>query len=140
MNESIDRRSSLSPKGCLLFLLISIMGVFLCMVTVYAGVEYSCQRDATQWLVDYPGSELVEEEYSWLRPFGIGRTVRTLYSIDARTDVNRWYSQYRLELDREGKVLNDGFATMRWQIANASDGEGTSIRLSSECALDLVLW
>lgn len=136
----MDRGSPLSLRGCLLFLVISLIGVFLCVIVVYAGAEYACERDAKRWLVDYPGSQLVEEEYSWLRPFGIGRTVRTLYTTDARVDVSRWYTEHSIELDQEGKSLEDSYPTMRWRLTNVPDDGGTSIQLFSECALDLVLW
>lgn len=136
----MDRGSSLSLRGCLGFLMASIIGISLCTVTVYGGVEYSCNRDAKEWLVDYPDADLVSEEYSWLRAFGIGRTVRTLYTPDSKNDVIRWYAQHSRELTDQGKTQGDGFARIGWQYITGPDGEGTTIQLSSDCASDMELW
>lgn len=127
--------SRYSNKGCAVAMVLSVIGIFVCAVAIYIAADVSCVRDANTWLVDYPGAELVSEEYTFLRPFGIGVTTRILYTPDPQTQVGMWYRSRDREINVEqGLSRNIGVAQMRWTASPATDRDGTIIRLYSECA------
>ncbi len=127
--------SRYSNRGCAVAMVLSVIGIFVCAVAIYIAADVSCVRDANTWLVDYPGAELVSEDYTFLRPFGIGVTTRILYTTDPQTQVGMWYRNRDQALNIEqGLSRNTGIAQMRWTAAPAQDRDGTYIRLYSECA------
>ena len=128
-----------TPGGCLRFLALITIGFIALVAFMYFGVGTSCRSHADIWLEDYPNSELVSETYTFLRPFGIGETLRVLYSPDSPNVVRNWYMERDRERDDEGLVRNDGQARVNRYI-RAGDNEGTDIGLESECASQWVLW
>jgi hypothetical protein len=135
----MEIETSYGGKGCFLAVIMIIVGVFACSFSIYAAVDISCVNDAGQWMVDYPGAELIEEAYTGIRPFGIGYTERNLYTTDTLNDVRSWYVEKYRQLDLDGKVMNGGIGRMGFHYSAAADG-GTNIRLSQECTSEMLFW
>ena len=133
-----DERTN-TPKGCLRFLVLITIGFIVIVSIFYFGVDSSCRSDARIWLEDYPDSEFVEETYTFFRPFGIGETLRALYSPDPPNTVRNWYLQRDIEHGEEGHVRHSGQLRVNRYI-RAGDNEGTDIILEGECARQWVLW
>jgi hypothetical protein len=135
-----ERRSG-GFRGCFLATLGITLGILICTFSVYVAVDVSCTGDAGRWLPDYPGAEVVSQTYSWLRPFGIGETIRVLYSPDSRRDVVNWYADRdQARVDR-GDARDGGPALMRWAIVPPANGaSGSTIILTSVCSPELRLW
>jgi len=128
-----ESRYHWSKKGCLLLPLLMLVAIALCFTSIGVVVDVSCAKDAKVWLVDYPNAEVVSQEHSWLRPFGMGTTHRVLYTPDSRITVFRWYQDHDMELNRQQEWRDDGIATMRWRLFTVPDNEGTYIELYSDC-------
>lgn len=133
------RQSNLGLRGCLVLSLLMLLGVLGIGGGFYAAIDISCVAAANEWLPDYPDAELVEETYSFLRPWGVGETTRILYSPDAPFDVSIWYREGDRERSDEGKSPTDGPARMRWFVRETEDG-GSTILLTSNCSSGIVLF
>jgi hypothetical protein len=133
-----DEQAS-TPKGCLRFFAYMLIGFILLLCGMYFAVDNTCRANANTWLEDYPDSEFVRETYTFLRPFGIGETIRVLYSADAPNTVRSWYREADRARDDRGLIRNEGVSQTRWQVIDA-ENEGSQIALQSECARQWVLW
>lgn len=125
--------SATSARGCLVSWLAIAFGVFLCSGTIYVASDVSCASNAHLWLVDYPGSQLVSQEHSFIRPWGIGETTRVLLSPDPPRDVRMWYNRRDSDLARQGNEKRGGLGTLSWRVSESQEG-GSLIVLHSNCA------
>jgi hypothetical protein len=126
-------------KGCLLAILAMMVGTAVCGSGVYYAVEHNCRVNAETWLVDYPGAELVREEHTFMRRFGIGETTRILYTPDDRITVLGWYSEHEIALGEQGHSRSNTMADLSWTFRPTDNG-GTQINLYSSCNPEMALW
>ena len=108
-----------------------MLGIVVCSAVTFTVIDQKCLADSTRWLPDYPKATLVSQEYDFLRPFGIGETVRQLYSPDAANVVRRWYGEAWAKIGEENPDL--GLAQPGYIVSEA-DSTGSTIMLYSECA------
>ena len=134
-----DNRYPITLKWFVILTTLILFSTFACIIFLYIAVNQSCMNAAADWLPTYPGAEVVSEEYTWLKPFGIGDTTRIIYTTDGRQDVLGWYAENDNMLEDEGYKRASGFANLYWRLSSASEG-GTNVRLISQCAPALVLW
>ncbi|MBC7870991.1 MAG: hypothetical protein H7Y09_09155 [Chitinophagaceae bacterium] len=136
--DSMQGRRTTS-KGCLIVGLGMLLGTLACISVIYFAVDNSCVSSANTWLPDYAGSQLVSEEHSWLRPFGIGETTRILYTTNAFDTVSRWYTRQDILNESQGKSRDGQIAQLRWATGRDQNTDGTVIALVSRCAPELAL-
>jgi hypothetical protein len=125
---------SAQSMGCFTSLLTLLIGLLTCGAGFYIVLDGQCKSSAGLWLEDYPGSTVVGESHSFLRPFGIGETTRILYVTDAPSRVRGWY------LERDGlrfraRHTRPSAANHRleWSVTQADDRVGSVITLYSVC-------
>jgi len=126
-------------KGCLIVGLGMLLGTLACVSVIYIAVDTSCVSSANTWLPDYSGSQLVSEEHSWLRSFGIGETTRILYTTDTSGIVSRWYTRQDILNESQGKSRDGQIAQLRWAVGRDQNTDGAVIALVSRCAPELAL-
>lgn len=124
-------------RGCLATMLLILVGLLGCIGSLYVLADNSCVNAANVWLPDYPGSRLVSEEYSWLRPFGVGETSRLLITPDDPDQVRRWYYQEDIAKGSRGLSRDRNIAVLRWTVSRDSQTGSAIIRLFSSCAPEL---
>jgi len=135
--EYAPHESRYTTRGCFLGMLMIILGIIGCGSIFFVAVDSSCVSDADLWLVDYPNSRLEYETYTFLRPFGIGRTQRVLFSPDPINAVRAWYMDRDRRLIEANNIKNRNYARLAYLLDTAPDGEGTIIALVSTCANEL---
>ncbi len=129
-------RPNVTNKGCLLSIVLIIMGIFSLVVLITVVVDGECESGGRYWLPAYPEAELIEEDYSFIRMWGIGESYRVFFTPDDTNTVRRWYQQSdRANVD---EFRDRGGATLGWRLRQGEDG-GTHITLYSECAKTLDL-
>ncbi|PJF29706.1 MAG: hypothetical protein CUN52_07030 [Phototrophicales bacterium] len=126
-----------STRGCFIVIIMIFISIFACGTIFYVAVDTSCVNEADLWLVDYPNSRLIQETYSFMRPFGIGKTNRILYSEDPINAVRSWYMARDKRLIEAGNVKNRGYGRNTYLLDTAPDKKGTMIMLISNCAQGL---
>ncbi|MEQ8674545.1 MAG: hypothetical protein RLP44_11330 [Aggregatilineales bacterium] len=120
--------------------MVIIFAIFcICGATVYVGLDVSCYNDAQKWLPDYPDAELLSEDYTFIRAFGVGETTRILFTTDDEDTVEDWYFNRDQTTNATGARRDDGIGFMRWTVREAGWG-GTQIVLYSECSSDIIPW
>lgn len=122
-----------SVRGCLSMFLVFAVGSLLCMGSVMVAADIGCVNNANTWLPDYPDAELVRQDYTMLRAFGLGETTRILYSTEELGVVRRWYQDTTTQLAVDGKT-RVGVARANWRVTEPDDGNGALIILSQDCA------
>lgn len=105
-----------------------IVGIAVCTLTTVFTVDAICYGNAQEWIPYYPTAEIVSEETSGARMWGIGVTRATLHTNDEASEVRRFYDQL-------GIKPNNLLATVRWATRPADDG-GVNIFLYSECGAE----
>lgn len=133
-----EHTSGYSLKKLVVSLVLIAIGVFVMAVLITLGADALCVRDSTRWLPPYPGSEIVEERFTFLRMWGVGQTTQVLYTADNINTVRQWYFEQDTENSRGGNARG-GLATVNWQLSEPEDREGTVITLQSSCAHELDL-
>lgn len=123
-------------KGCALTFVLIMAGITALTILATLGFDKACSDAGKTWLPTYPGAELVEESYSFLRMFGIGTSRRVLFSSDDYLDVRRWYQDSDIENSRNN--ASRGGATFN-VLAQEANGGGTDIIITFECAKELDL-
>lgn len=131
-----EHTQAYSLKGCLTIFALIMLGIVVLVVGATLGFDQACVSAGETWLPGYPGAELVEERYSFLRMFGAGTSRRVLYTPDDELTVRRWYQ----ESDNANSANNAsrGGASFRVQLQEAAGG-GTNIIMHFECAKELDL-
>ena len=130
-----ERTTSL--RGCLIVNLLMVVSTFACILFGYVTADVLCVQHADPWLVDYEGSELVREDYSFVRPFGIGRTTRVLYVDENPNVVRAWYQDRNREIDRDGESTSGIGSISLPKISGGPDGEGAIITMGTSCVTSL---
>lgn len=116
--------------GCLRSLLILFVIVLLCSGSSAAFLDIRCGLETT-WLQPYPGSQLVSQEYNFLRPHGMGVTLSVYRSPDSAEAIRDWYGdQCRPYIEQNTAQL----AETRFDITNDPQSDQRLITLSSVCA------
>jgi hypothetical protein len=129
--ENIERdQYRRSPRGCLMTMVIIVLGTFVCLGIIVFTTNTVCQQNAQLWIPPYPNSQVVAENKTFLTAFGVGITQVTLSSPDEPDVVREWYLQTRRSNDANPTNL---LATMNYRINDGENG-GSSISLYSECA------
>lgn len=135
--EYAPHESRYNTRGCFIVIAMIFIGILACGSMFYVAVDISCVSEADLWLADYPNSRLIEERYTFMRPFGIGRTSRFLYSPDPQNAIRSWYMARDKRLIEAGNTKNRGYARTAYLLDKAPDGKGTLIALISTCAQGL---
>lgn len=127
-------------QSTLLSILLIFVGIIACCLSLFVGVDWACHRDINTWMPIYPNSELVAQEYNFVRPRAMGITSATYTTSDATDVVRRWYTTYRRELTSglaaSGETVARGLAATRYQVVENLEGDGTLVIQYSECAYD----
>jgi len=112
-------------------MLIGIAIIVAVGAVIFGIADYACGRTIETWTPIYPNAEVVELEYNFIRPRGMGVTNMTLNSPDDVETVRQWYldNMTKLSLQNAGR----GSGTNSWDIDEAPDGQGSVIYLSSRC-------
>jgi hypothetical protein len=123
--------------GCLMI----IIGIFICSVVSVAGIDVMCHNDIEHKLPFYPQAEIISQESGFFRPRAMGVSTVLLTSSDSAQDVRKWYSDYRLELEKQSydertgrRVAPGGLATVSFSVEENPDTGKTLITLMSDCA------
>lgn len=120
-----------TPRVVLLTMLFFCAGIFACSAALTMVLDVVCTRNASDWLPRYPDSTIVVENYTFMRPFGVGITRMQLYTPDNETVVRDWYIDTRGK--NEANPVNL-LATMNYSVRRDPESGGSMIRLQSECA------
>ena len=118
LNENLSRYSW--RRSLLSFFLI-LVGIMACMASLYAMTDAACHQAAKHWLPHYPGAIMVEESYSFLRPYGIGTTRQVLETENDREAVYDWYRAADKANGEAGHT--QAGARMNWRVTEAETGE-----------------
>jgi hypothetical protein len=123
--------------GCL-FIMI---GIVLCGVITVAGIDVACKSDIENKLPLYPQGVVVSEESGFLRPRGMGRSTIVMTTSDSAKDVRKWYSDYRLELEKQAydeatgrRNVPQGLANVSFTVDEDAETGQTLVYLMSDCA------
>lgn len=118
-----------------------ILGIITCTVTLVTAVDTACYNDINYWMPIYPDSEIVEVNYDFFRPRGMGNTLMIFYTPNNEAAVRQWYVNYRRNITRNKEYNTDsnhrvsGLASTAYRIAPAPDGKtGALIYHLSDCA------
>src|SRR5687767_9731830 len=120
-------RSIRQSLTSILFMTALIAG---CFGGIIAAADQVCVSNAKTWIPRYPGSKVIEEEYGFVRPFGMGTTSQVLYSEDDENTIRQWYGATRRAAGRDG--AKRGFNAVSWRVEPADSG-GSYIYLNSKC-------
>lgn len=123
-------------RNCLMVFVGIGVGIFVLAALLTLLIDNTCATAGRNWLPEYPGAQFQQENYSFLRVYGVGTTSRVFITDDDRLDVRRWYLDQDNSNALNGK--GKGGATMRWQVAE-NDNRTSTITLTSECARELDL-
>ena len=134
------RKSSI--RRTLFGTLMIIVGVVICSVSAFIGVDVACRSDIDKWMPIYPEAELVSTDSAgFIRIRASGITEQIYYTDDSPVDVRGWYTDYRREITQgqfnggnAETAMGGSMATTQRQIMEDPDSDGTLIRYYSECA------
>lgn len=125
-------RFEYTPKKVFISMLVIFAGIVLCSGITFISIDFICVGNANAWLPQYPNAEVISETHTFLRPWGMGVTRMVLHSDDDRAIVADWYLKERAKNGVTDPV--NLLATMSYSVRRNSDGSGTTISLSSDCA------
>lgn len=120
-------RHNNTPMGCFRGLLVVIIGVILSAGGCVTVIDIDCHNAAQDYFVPYPDSTLFDENHNFIRPFGMGDSVRIYETPDDVTTVRNWYADQNLMIFHDSR-----FGTMSRDLV-ADDGV-TYIVMESSCA------
>lgn len=120
-----------TAKSMLLALSMIFLGILACVAVTTLAADEVCHRSANIWIPPYPGAQVISEQYTFARPFGIGATRQMLHTPDELNTVSRWYIDVRVNASLAGE--ENPFAILNYYVAEA-EGGGTTILRTSECA------
>lgn len=124
---NIGREIWLSIRSIVLVVAI-VIGIF---VVIFAVGDIACNATIETWTPIYPNSEVIELNYNFIRPRGMGVTTMKLHSPDDVETVRQWYLDNLTRLSRENAGRGSG--TNSWNIDEDPSGQGSLIYLSSRC-------
>lgn len=131
-----------SLRRTLFSTLLITLGIVVCSVSAFIGVDVACRADIDKWMPIYPDAELVSTDNAgFIRIRASGITQQIYYTPDSPVDVRGWYTDYRRELTQgqfnggnANTALGGSMATTQRQIMEDPDSDGTLISYYSECA------
>jgi hypothetical protein len=129
--ENRIQRGGTNIRRLVISLILILIGVVACTVATFVGIDAVCRNDVETWLPVYPGAELVEQTYDFVRPHAMGKTTSRYFTPDDPQTVRLWYADTMQEIGKEH--TSRGIASTRHFVREAPDG-GSIIQLSSECA------
>lgn len=114
-------------------LVVPMLAIGLCALVITLTIDLSCAREIEAWLPVYPVGEadILEQEYSLLRRYGMGVTRTTLHIDAPFSMVRRWYQETTRRV--AGHYETGGLATTAWRIERAQDNSAR-VTLITECA------
>ena len=126
------------PRGCrqlLLSLLVITGAICLCIGATTLGIDGMCVASIEPRLPVYPGATAITQRHTFLRQFGMGVTVITLYSPDDDVTVTSWYARTigTVIQDNLNKGVSRSLGSAEWSVVKAEDGTGSQIVLYSKC-------
>jgi len=128
-----------SLKGCLIVSLLMVGSTVLCIFFGYVTADVLCVRHADPWMVDYPDAEVevITQEHSFLRPWGIGATTRVIRVYEDPRVVRQWYRDRHFALDASG-TDTQGIGTIRLaRTSNGPNDETAIVRMGTRCTMAL---
>lgn len=118
-----------------------IIGIMLCSVVSVGGIDILCRNDIEHKLPLYPQAVVASEESGFFRPRAMGMSTVVLTTPDSAKDVRQWYSDYRLELEKQSydertgrRTSPQGLANVSFRVEENSSTGKTLVYLMSECA------
>ncbi len=138
----MERKQKGSIKRTLFGTITILLGVVVCSVTAFIGVDVACRSDIDHWMPVYPDAELVSTDSAgFFRIRASGITEQVYYTPDSPVDVRGWYTDYRREITQgqfnggnAETAMGSSIATTQRQIMEDPDSDGSFIRYYSECA------
>jgi hypothetical protein len=133
-------RENRSLKGTILSMIAIMIGIVVCMATLLISIDLRCSVDINYWMPIYPNSEISAiQQRGFFRPRASGITQIIYVTPDDPTTVRRWYIDYRRDITRniatnDSETAASGLASTSYQISENSDGGGSRITQTSECA------
>ena len=106
-------------------------GSVLCMGLFVLGIDQVCYNDVVHRQPIYPGAEVIETEYSFLRARAIGSTKLVLSTPDDIETVRQWIRDMNIDLLKRDEFR--GLAALNWQAQPNPEGEGTLLYYYSSC-------
>lgn len=129
--EASGESTRYTYRGCFLSVIWIVVGIAVLASLIVFQLDSSCRATSLAALPDYPGATLVYEEYSLLRPWGIGETYRVLRSGDSLNDIRNWYIQNSDTPVQSGRPIGVDNALLFWFVR--PDGDQSRIVLGSAC-------
>ena len=112
----------------ILLLLLLIFGFPGAIVMV---ADFSCHSSISTWLPTYPNAEEKSVQYNFIRPHGLGSTLRILETPDSIEQVEAFYYDNIQALVNDG--VPRGMGTTDFSVEENPDGDGSLIILFSRC-------
>lgn len=121
--------------------LLIMFAILLCSAASMVGIDVLCHNDIERKLPLYPQGVVVKEESGFFRSRAMGISTIVMTTPDSAQDVRRWYSDYRLELERAvydertgRRNSPQGLANVSFSLNQDAETGQTVIYLMSECA------
>lgn len=124
-----EKQSSSMFTHTAISIVMITVGVFACAAATVVGIDAACYEYNSRWVPIYPSATVVEMDFDFIRPQGMGNTYMVYETADERLDVQDWYIQQRARAGSSQGIGSAGF-----QVVDHPDGEGSLIRLYSSCA------
>ncbi len=125
-------RDVLSARRGVVVFVGLLIAITSCVIITSVVIDFGCYNEAARWIPYYPDATVVQVEYDYLRPFGVGSTTAILHSDDEARDVRRWYIENQRALDDEG--FSPNLASLNLSVRTDTEEGGSIIILTSECA------
>jgi hypothetical protein len=125
------RTAHAKPMPLWRWLLLMLVVVLVFLGTLVFGADEMCRRDIAERQPLYPGAEIIETDYNFLRPRAMGTTHLTLLAPDDTETVRAWIRETNLRLLRAERFR--GLANTMWEVYPNPEGEGTLMRYYSSC-------
>lgn len=122
--------TSKQPSTWRWLVMLFLIGVVFLVVLVL-GSDQLCYSDIVGRQPLYPGAEIVDADYNFLRARGFGTTTLTLWTPDDPDTVNEWKRAMNLELLRAEKFR--GLASTGWEVQPDPDSDGSLFLYFSSC-------
>lgn len=114
-------------------LVLLLLLVFGCPGSIFIVADIACNISINTWLPPYPGAEQVSVDYNFIRPNGMGATLRVFTTPDDPETVEAFYYQHILDLTNRN--VPRGLGGTDFNAEPNPDGEGSVLALYSHCVL-----
>ena len=134
MNET---RRGFGCRRILIAVIALTVAMLLCIGVTTVALDSVCYQGLTQRLPIYPGSEIVFEEHSGLRPFGNGETLMIIEAPDDYETVNAWYTRNAggatRRMQQNGQQMLITLTSSAYSLIALEDKPGTQVTLNGVC-------